>query len=110
MRPASASLDSVDPTSAILAPKDGERLFIGDRYEISGTAEDFGGGVVGAVEVSTDGGETWQPAIGGRRWKVSWVPENAGEFHVLSRAVDDSGNIEKPPTGTRVLVNASESP
>jgi hypothetical protein len=35
---------------------------------IRGTAEDHGGGQVAAVEVSVDGGESWQMASGRREW------------------------------------------
>ncbi len=33
---------------------------------------DAGGGVVGGVEVSTDGGSTWHPATGRESWSYNW--------------------------------------
>ena len=44
------------------------------RSAISGTATDTGGGVVGGVEVSTDGGTTWHPATGRGTWTYTWTP------------------------------------
>ena len=64
---------------------------------ISGTASDSGGGVVAAVEVSLDGGTTWHPARGRAKWSFEWDPATTGdEVSILSRAVDDSGNLEMP--------------
>ena len=41
---------------------------------ITGTATDTGGGVVGGVEVSVDGGTTWHPASGRASWTYTWTP------------------------------------
>jgi len=72
---------------------------------ISGTAQDVGGGQVAAVEVSTDEGETWHPASGRQSWNYSWLPLDVGTFTILSRAVDDSGNLEQPGRGVTVTIN-----
>ena len=64
---------------------------------ITGTASDAGGGVVAAVEVSLDGGVTWRPARGRTNWTYEYDPAMAvDEASILSRAVDDSGNLETP--------------
>jgi hypothetical protein len=60
---------------------------------IIGTASDRGG-VVGGVEVSTDGGASWHAASGARIGSTQWTPATAGTATILSRAVDDSGNLE----------------
>jgi len=50
-----------------------------------------------------DGGLTWHPATGRANWTYSW--ETAlGTGHIMSRAVDDSGNIETPSAGINVTV------
>ena len=68
---------------------------------ITGTASDTGGGVVAGVEVSLDGGETWHPARGRADWSYEYDPAVAGdEVSILSRAVDDSGNLETPGVTT----------
>ena len=52
------------PTSTITSPAAGATFAAGHAVTISGTATDTGGGVVGGVEVSVDGGATWHPATG----------------------------------------------
>jgi Bacterial Ig domain len=69
---------------------------------ISGTASDTGG-VVSMVEVSTDGGQTWRRATGTDQWSFTWtVPESTGTTTILSRATDDSVNLESPGRGVTV--------
>ncbi|SFQ24782.1 N,N-dimethylformamidase beta subunit family domain-containing protein, partial [Tranquillimonas alkanivorans] len=50
-------------------------------------------GVVALVEVSTDGGQTWKPAIGTDTWSYTWTPTSVGITEVLARAIDDSLNL-----------------
>lgn len=70
---------------------------------ISGTASDVGG-VVGSVEVSTDGGQTWNPANGRGQWSYVWTPTATGPVTVRTRAADDSANLEAPGPGLPVVV------
>ena len=62
-----------------------------------------GGGEIVAVEVSADGGETWQEAMlddadagpwAWRGWAYRWEPE-PGEYELCCRARDSAGN-EQP--------------
>ena len=71
----------------------------GTPVTVSGTAADTGGGRVGGVEVSVDGGATWHPATGRESWSYTWTPTVSGQVAVRSRAVDDSGNLEGADTG-----------
>jgi hypothetical protein len=99
--PATASTDEIPPSSAI----DGELLGSAETdMKIVGTASDSGGGVVAAVEVSVDGGASWHPAVGRTSWSYVWVPRVAGAVTVLSRAVDDSGNLEAVGAGTSLTI------
>jgi hypothetical protein len=93
---ASASTDTTAPTSTIASPAAGATLPTGTAVTISGTAADAGGGVVGAVEVSVDGGATWHPATGRESWTYSWTPTTTGPATIRVRAADDSGNLESP--------------
>lgn len=102
---ASPSTDHLPPTSSIVAPTGGASLVTGAPVTISGTASDVGG-VVAAVEVSVDGGNTWQPVGGRANWSYSWTPSVPGSVTILSRAVDDSGNLETPGPGVSVTVLA----
>lgn len=98
-----ASTDSTAPTSTINALAS---FSAGTAVTISGTAADFGGGVVAGVEVSTDGGLSWQNAIGDETWTYTWSPQVAGTYTIRSRAVDDSINLETPSAGRTVIVNS----
>ncbi len=76
---------------------------------ITGTATDAGGGMVGGVEVSTDGGATWRPADGTTSWTYTWTAAGSGTVTIKSRAFDDSGNIETPGAGVSMTVTASRT-
>jgi methionine-rich copper-binding protein CopC len=102
--PASMSTDLTAPTSSISAPSAGVNVTAGVPTTISGTASDSGGGVVAGVEVSTDGGHTWYKATGTTNWTYTWTPTTSGPTTILSRAADDSGNIQSPGGGVAVNV------
>ena len=102
---ATQSTDTTAPTSTITSPANGASLADATKMTISGTASDNGGGVVAGVEVSTDGGSTWHPATGTTSWSYSWVPNRVPSAKILSRAVDDSGNLETPSGGITVNVS-----
>jgi Domain of unknown function (DUF4082)/Bacterial Ig-like domain (group 2)/Putative Ig domain/Bacterial Ig domain len=106
---ATASTDSVAPISIITAPPAGSSITSGTIVTITGTATDSGGGVVGGVEISTDGGTTWHPATGRESWSYSWQPKIVGSTVIKSRAVDDNGNLENPSAGRGVTVLACTS-
>ncbi len=101
---ATASTDTTPPTSVITSPAPGTVLEQGVPVTITGTATDSGGGVVGGVEVSTDGGKTWHPANGRETWSYVWAPSSSGSMNILSRAVDDSANLEVPGSGVTITV------
>jgi Bacterial Ig domain len=92
LTPAGASTDTTPPTSAPNTPT--RIVTAGTPVTVSGTAADSGGGRVGGVEVSVDGGLTWHPATGLESWSYTWTPIVGGQVTVRSRAVDDSGNLE----------------
>ena len=82
---------------------------------ISGTATDAagesGGGQVGSVEVSTDGGSNLAPGPGTRQnWTYSWTPGATGSATIKTRATDDSGNLETPGAGVTVNVTSRTCP
>jgi Domain of unknown function (DUF4082)/Bacterial Ig-like domain len=106
--PASASTDTVAPTSIITSPAAGTTVSLG-TVTITGTASDAGG-AVGSVEVSVDGGITWRRANGRANWTYSWSPSAAGSVVIKARAVDDSGNLETPGAGVSMTVGAQTCP
>ncbi|WP_345774844.1 DUF4082 domain-containing protein [Rhizobium sp. K102] len=96
------STDNVAPTSVITVPA---TAAVGTTVTISGTATDTGGGVIAAVEVSTDNGASWHPATGDENWTYTWSPQTAGTYTIRSRAVDDNVNLETPSAGRTVTVS-----
>ena len=89
--------DTIAPTSTITSPGNGLNVLVGNLVVITGTASDAGGGLVDGVDVSVDNGATWNGASGLENWSYQWVPAAEGQVTLLSRAVDDSGNLENPP-------------
>ena len=108
---ATASTDKTPPTSTITSPAAGTTVQSGTPVTIAGTATDTGGGVVGGVEVSVDGGTTWHPATGRSNWSYTWTPGGtSGSVTIKSRAVDDSGNLETPAAGIAVTMQGQNNP
>jgi hypothetical protein len=93
---ATASTDGTPPTAAITAPAAGTSVPAGSTVTVTGTAADTGGGTVGGVDVSTDGGASWHPATGRGTWSYTWVAGTAGSTTIQARATDDSANIGAP--------------
>jgi hypothetical protein len=107
---ATASTDVTAPTSSITSPAAGATISAGAPVTVTGTASDTGG-VVAGVEFSADGGTTWHPATGRSTWSYSWTPSTLGSsISLLSRAVDDSGNLETPTSPRLVSVVAETCP
>ena len=94
----SASTDLTAPLSAPATPT--RTVAAGTPVTVSGTATDAGGGRVGGVEVSVDGGASWHPASGREIWSYTWTPTASGQVSVRSRAADDSGNLEGREPGS----------
>ena len=87
---AGGALDTTAPTASITDPTGGATV-PGGNVTISGTAADPGG-LVAAVEVSTDGGLTWGRATGTTSWAYTFSASN-GPVTAQARAVDDAANI-----------------
>jgi hypothetical protein len=108
--PAVASTDKKAPISKVLSPAPGH-VVGGPVATIRGTAIDSGGGAVAGVEVSVDGGRTWHPAVGTTSWAYEWkIAEDAGEALIMSRAADDSSNLETPSPAVKVRTARSMTP
>ena len=105
--PASASTDFEPPNSTVHPPTDGA-ILPHQTLIVKGNAVDVGGGIVAGVEVSVDNGNTWHPANGREAWSFEWTPTETGAVTILSRAVDDSGNLEQPSNGVTVTVDSQK--
>ncbi len=97
-------VDNATPVSSISGPADGVAL-AGATCSVTGTAGDGTGVGVAAVEVSTDGGVTWNTASGTTAWSYVWTLPADGSYNVVSRAADAVGNVETPAAGVTVLVD-----
>jgi hypothetical protein len=96
---------STTPISIIGFPGQGATVTTGTTISITGLARDAGGGTVARVEVSVDGGSTWNPATGTTSWSYNWATgPTPGLALIRSRAVDDSENIQDPPAEITVTV------
>lgn len=89
---ATASTDTAGPAITVTTPGYGLTVPALRPVTVSGTAVDASG-VVARVEVSTDGGTTWNAATGLTTWTYSWTPTAVGPASVKVRAVDDTVNI-----------------
>jgi DMSO/TMAO reductase YedYZ molybdopterin-dependent catalytic subunit len=90
------SLQSLECKSVIVSPLDQAQLPPG-THTLSGFAW-AGEGTIVAVDVSTDGGQTWKPATLGaetgryawRRWEAAWAAP-PGAHTIMARASDSLG-------------------
>jgi hypothetical protein len=96
--------DHTAPTATVTTPSAGSTVKNGEMVTVSGTAADTGGGVVAAVEVSTDGGKTWHPASGTTSWNYAWNADGAKTATIQARATDDSANLGAPSAADVVNV------
>src|SRR5262245_45988505 len=99
--------DAQPPTSTITSPTAGATVAVVTTVTITGTASDTGGGSVARVDVSVDGGITYNTAMGTTTWSFNWTPTSPGTASIRSRAVDSSGNQQNPPTAINVTVVGS---
>lgn len=87
--------------SIILAPIDEDSPLQRGRHLIKGLAWS-GSGAVTKVEVSLDGGKTWQPARVEehndqwlwRRWSLPWEVSQPGKYSIMARATDEAGRVQ----------------
>ena len=99
-------ISRIEVKSFVNWPEHGTSLPTGNPIAISGMAWS-GDGPIRRVDVSLDGGDTWQDAhldesalgYSWQQWHVDWTPPSAGHYTILARAADDSGNIQ--PLETR---------
>jgi hypothetical protein len=87
--------------SLIAAPAEGQRFERGEPVEVKGVAWDAGYGIA-EVEVSTDGGGTWQASQLGedagrfafRPWHHRFTPAAPGTHRIMARATNRIGQTQ----------------
>ena len=86
--------------SQILMPMEGKKIPLGN-YVIGGVA--YGGRYgISKVQVSMDGGKSWQDADMKKPlskwawalWSYQWKPEKEGEYTIQARGFDRSGKVQ----------------
>ena len=106
-----AVLDQLAPVSVIISPLNNATVTVSQALTISGTSSDAGG--INRVEVSVNGGISWQTASGTTNWSYSWTPTATGAVIIKSRAVDLAGNVEvagTAPAQNAVTINVANAP
>src|SRR6185295_3384643 len=79
---ATQSTDHLAPTTTIDVMGNPQSVVEGQIVTVEGTAIDSGGGRIAGIEVSTDGGTTWHPAVGTTTWTYQWTAQGPGN-HVI---------------------------
>src|SRR6266404_5554842 len=93
-------LTALSVKSVISGPSDGASLKSG-KVAVHGVAW-AGEADIAKVEISTDGGTTWNPATLGREqahyawrlWSYDWKAAKSGDYTILSRATDTQGRTQ----------------
>ena len=70
-------------------------LNLDNRAVVSGTAADDSGAVT-LVEVSLDGGSTFERASGTEKWSFAFTPREDTEYTLMVRATNDAGLVSNP--------------
>jgi DMSO/TMAO reductase YedYZ molybdopterin-dependent catalytic subunit len=104
--PKTVPINRLNVRSFITSPVAGERVKVGQSCPIEGIAFDGGDGIR-QVEVSVDGGKTWQVAALGadlgrysfRRWRLTWQPPAAGPYPLQVRATSNAGETQPTTPG-----------
>lgn len=104
--PPSITLNHFPIHARVFSPKYGETIVLG-THTIYGMA--FAGTEIEitSVEVSTDGGTTWEPAQllnyfipnVWKHWEFTWDAVQLGEYQIFARAIDSLGNIQSEQIG-----------
>ena len=97
-------LTSIGIKSVIGSPAEGDVIQMGGVC-VKGTAWS-GGERISAVDVSCDGGDSWERAevfgpserYAWQHWRYCWSPPAPGEYTLMSRAVDACGNVQPMET------------
>jgi hypothetical protein len=88
--------------SFFVNPAPGDKIAQGKPFSLEGLVT-HGGGEVKSVEVSSDDGKAWTPAVldaakgkyAWRRFRMDWTPASAGAVVLRVRAIMESGETQK---------------
>jgi hypothetical protein len=101
------SYSSVQGSSTITSPIDGATFGAGD-VNMAGTAQSNSGAPLDKIEVSTDGGVTWNDATGTTNWTYLFAGPASGVYNLKSRAHNNDGVYETAGAGITITVDADK--
>jgi len=85
-------------------PVDGDTL-TGTIFSLQGAAAaDVG---IQLVEISTDGGTSWNPAVGEELWSFEWTPPGSANYTLQCRVTDIDAGVQGAPGSINVDVIAA---
>jgi DMSO/TMAO reductase YedYZ molybdopterin-dependent catalytic subunit len=105
----------IEPKASIARPASGEKIAAGARYRVHGAAWAGETGVA-KVDISTDGGNTWQTAklidkpapLVWCRWEYIWETPKGGKVKLMARATDWQGRVQplkRDPDRLNYMIN-----
>jgi DMSO/TMAO reductase YedYZ molybdopterin-dependent catalytic subunit len=101
--PVQRAISEMHVKSSIARPAHGEVVPVKSTHRVSGAAWTGGEAEISKVEISTDGGKSWQDATlldksvrhAWRLWEYLWkTPEQPGRATLMARATDSRGNTQ----------------
>ena len=95
---------AIEAISHIIEPVNGLQSK-GGTVAITGIASAPAG--IDYVEVSVDNGQSWHVASGKTRWSYDWENPGDGDYILLSRIIDQGGDIEIPVVGRSVTIDST---
>jgi hypothetical protein len=104
------NMDATPPEAAFIFPVPDSTNPVRGGIELNGKVSDGGSGVAG-VELSLDGGGTWQSLLfENHTWRFHWdtTPLPNDHYLVTVRALDAAGNLQSP--GSIVTIIAANRP
>jgi hypothetical protein len=113
--PSLKPITEMQPKASIARPAAGDAVAGNANVRIEGAA--WCGQQVAKVEVSTDGGKSWDAAtltgkaepFAWRLWEYAWhTPAQAGKYTLMARATDDQGRVqplERDPDRRHYLIS-----
>lgn len=108
LTPVTQSTDVTPPVVTIAAPLHGSSHPAYQPITIHGTVTDDH--LVAGIEISVDGGNTWELIPGHYNWTYTWTPPGLGSYTIKVRGFDDSGNMGAPgaaPSAASITVSTT---
>lgn len=94
-------INKMDVRSIFVSPEPNNIIAVSKSTDVQGVAFDGGDGIT-KVELSTDGGKTWQPAkldadlgkYSWRRWHFEFTPSQKGDYTFKVKATNTKGETQ----------------